>query len=384
MKLLYFYPEFPLQASQGNSIRVIALLDYFKSRGHQVDFVCEAPENKQGEMLEELKKSELVSNCYFLRNYQKKKHKLGYLFQISIPNLLHGRMRQFYRVKPGQQKDFNRILQDKHYDLILISYACWSGLIADNPFTGKAQLWLDTHDFLTAQFQSTRGFDLGKSMETEIKLLGLFDKILVISPEEQYVFSQFIKKPIEVVTHSIPNASKYISESIDYDFIFVGSDNQHNIQSIQWFFNHVYPLLPKTARFIIIGKITDFVAEYPNVTKVRFAPSLQVYYQKAKIALCPMVSGTGLKIKVVEALSYGLPVVCQPRSIDGLWNKSENGCLVANEPELFASHCIQLLNDEPFYNYHCEQSRTYFKNHHDTQKIYQELDRIFENYEKET
>lgn len=376
MKLLFFYPDSPLQASQGNTIRVRALLDYFKSRGHEVDFVSEASDYNSVAKNEELKQMGLVSKYFLLRSYQKKKHKLGYLFKISIPNTLKGRMRQFYRVKPGQQAEFNQILQQNEYDVILITYACWAGLIANNTYIGKAQLWVDTHDFLTAQFQTTRGFQLGKSLETEMQLLHSFDKILVISPEEHYVFSQFLPKPVEVVTHAIPQVTNQAVPK-EFDFLFVGSDNHHNRRSIQWFFEAVYPLLPASVKILIIGKVTEAVGDYPNVTKVPFAPSIAAYYQQSKVALCPMVSGTGLKIKVVEALSYGIPVVCQPRGVDGLWNKSANGCLVASEAADFAKYCLQLLEDENFYQTHHQLAVSYFKKHHDSQTVYREFDRIF-------
>jgi len=56
--------------------------------------------------------------------------------------------------------------------------------------------------------------------------------------------------------------------------------------------------------------------------------NLVEFYQNVSIVICPMFSGTGVKIKVLEALSYGIPVVTNQRGVDGLLNKSANGCLV--------------------------------------------------------
>ena len=78
-----------------------------------------------------------------------------------------------------------------------------------------------------------------------------------------------------------------------------------------------------------------------------------------------MLSGTGIKIKVIEALSYGIPVVTNRRGVDGLVNKKENGCLVSDDPKIFAEEITRLLKDEIFYNQMRDNAISYFKNNHD-------------------
>ena len=76
---------------------------------------------------------------------------------------------------------------------------------------------------------------------------------------------------------------------------------------------------------------------------------LEEFYTNARVAICPMLSGTGIKIKVLEALSYGLPVVTNRRGIDGLINKKNNGCIVCQDPKDFADNINQLIKDDVFY-----------------------------------
>src|SRR3546814_16145067 len=63
-------------------------------------------------------------------------------------------------------------------------------------------------------------------------------------------------------------------------------------------------------RLGVIGKISGHIGTYRNVTKISFAEDLGEFYRQSAIAMCPMLGGTGVKVKVVEALSYGLPVEC--------------------------------------------------------------------------
>ena len=122
----------------------------------------------------------------------------------------------------------------------------------------------------------------------------------------------------------------------------MGSNNPHNTNAAKWFFDKVYPLLPDTIKITVVGRVCSAVPEKENIEKIEYAENLSEYYKKSKITICPMLSGTGLKIKVVESLSYGIPIVCNTRGVDGLLNKLNNGCIVTNDPNEF-SNAIQKL-----------------------------------------
>lgn len=378
MKILYFYPENPLLLNQGNNARANALLNYFKSRSIAVDFVGVESDKFSQNDINELQRNDLIYKGFLLKEFKRKKNRLKYLFGFSIPNKLKGRIKDFSRIRFGNQDHFNSILKSNQYDYIIISYAYWAGLVIDNPYTKNAKLCIDTHDFLTSQFQNSKGFSLGKYFQKEIDLLSYFEKTFVISVEENYLFSQFIKKEIITLSHIIEANFSLSSDKKEFDLVYVASDNDHNIGSANWFFTEVYPLLNKDSRIVVIGKISKYVKEFDNVTKIEFVASLDEYYSKSKVAICPMLSGTGLKIKVIEALSFGIPVVCNLRGVDGMSNKSDNGCLVTNNPEEFAKNIKLLLTDEEFYLKISDFGKNYFLKNNGKTNCYKQIDAIFE------
>ena len=197
-----------------------------------------------------------------------------------------------------------------------------------------------------------------------MKILEKFDEIWTYSVEEEYIFEQFTDKKVTMIPVSFPfnfNKENAISK---YDVIYVASDNPHNITGINWFFKEVLPHL-KDVKIHVIGKICNVVGDYENVIKHGIVDDLDEYYKNSKISICPMLSGTGIKIKVIEALSYGIPVVTNRRGVDGLVNKKENGCLVTDDPKIFAEEIKNLLEDEIFYNRVKNEGISYFKNNHD-------------------
>lgn len=376
-KVLYFYPENPSVLNQGNNARAFALLQYFKSKQFKLDYVGVASKSFSELDLEPMKDANLIDNGFLLRRDKRISKILAYLFTYAIPNKLKRRIRDFDRTRFGHKEQFSNILKNNQYDLIIISYAYWAELIRENKYLKTAELIIDTHDFLTSQFQNQKKFNLGKYFNKEIELLNLFQKVWVISSDENYLFSQFVSSEIITIPHALEVKFQLNSTQKKIDLVYVASSNEHNVKSAKWFFEEVYPKLDENISICVVGKINEFIPEFSNVTKLPFVEDLNQIYSEAKVAICPMLSGTGLKIKVVEALSFGLPVVCNPRGIDGLINKTNNGCLVAEDAISFSKHIGQLLTDNNFYEQQRNLSKDYFINYLSVESVYLELDNVF-------
>lgn len=376
MKILYFYPENPTTSNQGNNARAFALLKYFKNRNHKIDYIGIASKSFSEVDLEAIKNANLIENGFLLKRDKRISKTLSYLFTYAIPNKLKGRIRDFDRTRFGHKNQFSKILEDNQYDYIIISYAYWAELIRENKHLKEAKLIIDTHDFLTSQFQNQKRFNLGKYFNKEVELLNLFQKIWVISSDENYVFSQFVSSDIITIPHAL-EVKFQLNSTKKYDLVYVASSNEHNVKSAKWFFEEVYPKLNTTLSICVVGKINEYIPELPNVTKIHFVEDLNQVYSESRVAICPMLSGTGLKIKVVEALSYGLPVVCNPRGIDGLINKTNNGCLVTVDASIFSKYIEQLLTDNNFYEQQQALAKNFFANYLSTEVVYSELDNVF-------
>ena len=375
-KILFFYPDNPLIINQGNNSRANKLLSYLKSRNCVVDFVGEHKRDFLPEELKDIKNSGLVNNVYMVP--KRKNSGLKYLFGTSIPNKIKGFPRQFQRISYNQKKYFENILNENSYDYIIISYVLFFPFIENKSLTQNSKVIVDTHDFFTGQFSQIKGTDLGKLFKTEINQLKKFDAIWAISAEEQFIFSQFLpEKEILTIPHGVESNFNLKSATKEIDLFYVASNNPHNLNSAKWFFEKVYPLLPKNIQITVVGRVNQVIDDYSNVRKIEFAESLDKLYKSSKVTICPMLSGTGLKIKVVESLSYGIPVVCNERGVDGLLSKINNGCLVSNNPNEFASFIEKLLNDEKYYNKISGEGKNFFAQSLDETIVFKKLDYFF-------
>lgn len=388
-KVLYFFPDNVGKQTAGNKTRAIQLLKYLKGRGYQVDFASLKHEKfdkgTEPETIDFLLSNNLADNVYLLPRKPAKGNPIVYFFRNKLRDLIY-----YWTSYPlrsniptymtiALKNAFEDILKANTYDDIIISYVTCTGLIANRSLLKGAKTIIDTHDFITAQFKYKKNFHLGVTFQDEIRRLDKFDEVWAISPEEQYVFGQFSKSNVRLVPLMIDAdhlADKPATQK-KYDLIYVASDNVHNKRSAEWFFEQVYPLLPQGLKICVIGLINKSIPPKYKIERVAYAESLDDYYAASKIALCPMLTGTGVKVKVVEALAHKLPVVCNLRGIDGLPNKRLNGCLVSDDPQVFAQNIVTLLEDHEFYALQSEFANDLFNHSFSKAVLYKELDAAF-------
>lgn len=389
MKILYFMPDPPTQRNHGNRTHAMQLLEYFKSRSSffEVDYVAIkewgwADKDKQD-----------FHDCFpnfglkVLERDKPKKKKLKYWTSYVLPNKIRKRR---LGVKGAQiddltniylQGQFNEFMMHKSYDVIIMSYVTWSSLLQDCPYINGAKLINDTHDFITALYKGRPGFQLGKAFQREMEILSRFDEVWSQSADEQYLFSQFLNAKLRFIPIMLDEGWAKTKKQLvtpEYDLVYVASDNDNNKNSANWFLTNVYPLLPQNLNICFIGLICNHVPDLPNVKKFHFVDDLGAYYKKSKMAICPMLHGSGVKVKVVEALSFGLPVVCTLRGVDGLPSKIKNGCIVADSAATFAQWTIDVLSNDQLYDELRAESKSFFSKFFTKEKGYETLDSVFD------
>lgn len=366
-------PDNPMVGQAGNITRLKQMLHYLnESHAVEAEFVSLIDWGFWKEEHLEAFKIKYPNIALHLLEKKHKKNFFKYFVLYKIPYFFKSNSIDLssYILR----KEFQKILDSKKYDKILVSYAAWGKIIGEK--NESAYMIIDTHDFLTAQSSTKK--DIGKSFRDEIEILNNFDEVWTYSVEEEYIFGQFTRREIKTTLIPVSFPINISKEALHqkYDVIYVASDNLHNIAGIKWFLKEVLPLL-KDIKIHIIGKIGTVIGDYENVIKYGMVDDLKDFYQHSKIAICPMLSGTGIKIKVVEALSYGIPVVTNRRGVDGLVNKKDNGCLVTDDPKVFAEQMMRLLNDEAFYLETREKAVSYFKENHDPKLEIEILNRTF-------
>jgi polysaccharide biosynthesis protein PslH len=110
------------------------------------------------------------------------------------------------------------------------------------------------------------------------------------------------------------------------DLLFVGQSTEPNLSGMKWFFEEVWPLIADRGyRISIVGKVEYHVREHLPMLYEKFrrcfpghVSNLAPYYSAARCVFAPMVSGTGISVKTVEALAIGKPFVGTSKAYRGI------------------------------------------------------------------
>lgn len=373
-QILFFFPENPFSDKAGNVIRAKTNLNVLKKLGYNIDLAG----------IEDMYKAlndntdfdnNLVDHLFLLSRRPSKRITSLKYWKYKIIKIFSKRNKSNPLLTEYIKGCFRELLKKKKYDYIIINYEQWTGLL-DGKLPNNPVKIIDTHDWITLnEFYKNPLLKIGDRFQEEINNLKKFDRIITISQDEYFIFNSFLGDKVINIPPSFPVCFSSTSKK-KYDLIFVGSDNIFNIKSMQWFFNSVYPLLPENINILIIGKICRHLEKKEGVEQIEFSKDLQEYYDVSKISLCPMLEGTGIKIKVIEALSYGLPVVGTERAVDGFSSKYANGCLISNDPEIFKDNIMALLQNESYYQNLKTQAEEYFRNNFYEEKSIQQWKKI--------
>ena len=287
-------------------------------------------------------------------------------------------------------KRFEEVINANHYDVIDVHYLQMAEIIY------YANIPADTKVVYSSQdaFYMMRGFyqaglsAMAELIPYEIQLMSRFDAVSCISFDEMFFCRKLLPQvpfyhlPHPLAARELPKREK------DIDLLFLGFENPHNKEGLKWFIDKVMPLINKNIRVTICGLVwsslaqsdPDYIcrAEQWGVSHIDFAEDLDELYARTRISMCPLLGGTGMKIKVIDSLARGVPVVTTIWGVDGFADKHNNGCLVHDDPQDFAGAVNRLATDEALYRKTVEAGNAYFREYLSLEANQETLNRIFD------
>ncbi len=126
---------------------------------------------------------------------------------------------------------------------------------------------------------------------------------------------------------------------------------RHNIDAVKWLITEVLPIIRKKVpdtTLTLIGKNSPAWLEgyrESGVNAVGYVDKVQPYLNRAAIYVAPLFVGSGIRIKILEAMAMELPVVATPVSAEGITAAESNGLFIGDNAVGYAQIIIDLLGD---------------------------------------
>ncbi len=310
-------------------------------------------------MLEDLSSDNIVDLVYFRYSsdeYYKspnKNVKVLEFFKISLISKLfnvatHPFLYPIFSVRFNWLNLFKlkRHVRTGKYDIIICDHS-QTFLYAKylNPTIPKILL---SHDVIAQRIQRTSSIAIQKFC--------IHSERYCLSQPNSYVFS-FSQKDCDLIKNIYGIKAflclDYIDPKIisahpnfigDY-FVFIGKwSRADNLDGVIWFIEKVCPLLKKNIDIKIIGKNFPYKLLSPlnsvSIECLGFVDDPYPIIANSKALLAPLFTGAGIKVKVIEALACGTPVIGTDIAFEGIPNDFSNGMVLANDAKTFANKLV--------------------------------------------
>jgi len=119
--------------------------------------------------------------------------------------------------------------------------------------------------------------------------------------------------------------------------------------------------LPTDARGIPIAP-PEWRAD--GVTLLGFVPDLSGLYERSAVTVAPILGGSGVRMKLLEAFQNGVPVITTPEGARGLSLENGREAFIESEPARFAARVIEVATSGPLQRRLREAGYDYLERHH--------------------
>lgn len=156
-----------------------------------------------------------------------------------------------------------------------------------------------------------------------------------------------------------------------------------NAEGIAWFARAVWPQVVAAvpqARLTVIGRQPPFdpaAAPIPNLDAPGYVADFRPYLAETAVFIVPLRAGGGMRVKILEAWAWGLPVVATTLGAEGISYRPGEELLVADDAAEFAAAVITLLNDPTRRRQLSAAGRACVERHYDRRAIYPAWDKVY-------
>lgn len=355
MKIGFLTPTEPYPPNEGGRIVAYNHIRRLAERGHDVRVFAtvDSRSSPPSELLE------TVSEC---RYFERDRSPSAYLRGLDRPFSVASRHVPALKSALDEQADELDVLVAEHTHMAsyLEEASIPSCLCVHN--VEHASLLSNARSSLPSPRSLAFLLDAGRMLlfERDLYRTPRADAFAFLSREELANVSDRYSNLADRAWHSPVGVEMGKFEDLPRPAAFDGSANRivftgtmrypPNVEAVTWFANEVFPRVREVvpdAEFFIVGKsptpTVEDLGERPGISVTGLVDETATFISHADVSVVPLLEGTGVQVKLVEALAAGSPTVATPVSISGTSVVDGEHALVRDTPSSFAQAVIDVL-----------------------------------------
>lgn len=391
MRILVISPQVPVPAHSGGAIRVLNMLRVL-SQTDEVDLLSFQPSD-----LSQQDKKLLEQCCHeviFVRRQSQRRW-------VQVPRLIKKALSGVpFNTKYAESPEYHAMVRERsasgRYDAIFFEHTSSAVLRHSLAPDHGAVTILTLHNIEAVQVRrmaqlEPRLFEKfkwwltwGPMRRWEPRMAAQFDRVVVMSEMDRRLLQQRAPRLDSIITPNGVDTCAYTpfpEEVKKRRVVLVGSlDYEPNIQAVRWFHQSVWPRLAAVwsdAEMVVVGQNPPpeirQLHHPPAVSIHANVPEVQPYYQGALAAVVAVHSGGGTRLKILEAMALGIPVVSTPVGCEGLPVQHDHDILIADSDEAFARQLLDLERNPAQWQRLARQGRACVDQHFDWNQIFKDM-----------
>ena len=279
----------------------------------------------------------------------------AYIFSCQFPNVKFEFATTNSTITFKEYKEeFKQFIQGKYFDVAIVEYIELSNILEYLPLSTVTML--DTHDLVFERISSFKknkiaydGIHLNKKDEMEI--FACYDYVILIQKKDFEIVAKEIDSSMLLLVPHPPFFELTAVSKTCTQIGYVASPYQPNIDALTWFIDKVWPAVFKKYNLTlnVYGNIGgSFNEPIENIIFHGFVDDLNSVYKGMDIVINPVRCGAGLKIKNVEALGLGIPLITTSHGASGMEDGVSKAFLIADKPKEFIEAFDIIINDFDF------------------------------------
>jgi sugar transferase (PEP-CTERM/EpsH1 system associated) len=378
MKILFLTPQLPFPPDKGATIRTFAMIKGLSQRGHEVHLLSFVRSEDDLAWLPQMRPY-YASVATVTAPHRSKLTRLRTLLFSTLPDMA-------WRLPSSEfAAQLDRLLRTGRFDIVqaesieMAQYA----LQATRHRDGSQKKPAVVFDDLNAEYVlQKRAYEIdSRSLRTlpkalyswvqwrrlrsyETSVCSAVDRVLAVSGADAAAIAALSPAVrLDVVPNGVDcvffsraaKPAEYLEDlQIRHlaSLAFTGTMNfRPNVDAVVWFCREILPLVKRDVfhvNFYIVGNApTAAVRELagPAVTVTGYVADIRPYIVNSSVYVVPMRMGSGTKLKVLEAMAMGIPVVSTTVGAEGIDVTPGTNILIGDTPADFARHVVALLGD---------------------------------------
>ena len=277
-----------------------------------------------------------------------------------------------YHVKRFQNRQFTakliQILRHETFDLVHIESIFLTPYVPVIRQYSKAPVFLRAHNVENQIWRRIAQSETNPFKRWYMKHLSLtlrayelehindYDGVVSITQNDaDYFRSEGCRKPIVAIPFGItPSMPDNVVEEPNSLFHLGSMDWLPNREGIKWFLDQVWPLvherMPQLTLYLAGRKMPDDLMrlQMPGVKVVGEVPDAMYFIGSKQINVVPLLSGSGIRVKIIEAMSLGKAVVATTVGAQGIGYTDGHNLLIADTPQQFVDQIQRCIADPDF------------------------------------